>query len=1249
MKQLIVSLVLAFISYHEPSLAASCDDDYCQCAEYVQQNGWPEFVGSGDAKNWWNDAASKEYEKGGYPKVGSVLVWDGWSRKDKVGNEIGNPAGHVAIVASIVSDNEITVNHANWPSDEKIRLGVKVTDNSGGSWTSVKVGSESTAHTTFGFIYPKGSSGLDISKIMSAPIPHGTIYWQTKDSTDLSCEHAVAWLIKDDWVERSYRTDASSCPKACYQSDLDTSKWLNFLVRPAYAACGTEVPGHPLLVEGATDSPGFPKEPGPTTISGPRVDLLPDFDVFSDPEKNNEISANCHNSESCWAKPVDPGQKVYLRLETQVHNADAEGFKRDGDSNTIEGPVWWRIEGKTGWQLISETEEKEFDIDNLKECGNSCENNRETTGWTIPNYPGDVLDLKAAVDGDDEIKEEGEGDRRKIENPDNDCTNNCSRIERFYIRPPAPPPNYDPTGAIESGDCSKITGWTRDQNTTGSLLVRISVSDPDGANEQYWETLVANIPRGDLGGNYGYEWTPPDSFKDGKSRKVMFSAVNVPEGANPVIGSVTLTCAPPLLDFDTSCGAPLPEPDFSTPPSFKDGAIGAVQTSSDSGHQRIWLKGDGGLGDGPAWEKIPGFDPSKVTKICFNSKYTNSGTWGVATSTACADGFVSQSNGLWAADIHGMPPAAKGIWSFMYEGKEYWVDPKKFGVDPDKDNHLVYGNWQPNAVAFTTDGTQTALTATIGDRSFSSFWFPEGSDSRHLTGKALWFDRAAQNFTQTGTFQCDADQGRFVARIPDVASGSRGIIVLELWNSTIGAWQMLGDDWWKLPDGTQWSLGSPDGGGYVLGNPSASGTDTPPDDGGGSTDNGGGGTGTVPATLPTVCGTGADISASGQAGSVHIQNERHQLTFNDSIGQLGFWSPVPDLDPASNNVCFSSDETGWEVSSVACATPVLASGTWSVDLPATTPAADGTWTFAQAGKTQWVNPAAFGLPTVNGHVQYGGWRRSRAWVEQDASGQLALAVTFGYGGFWYPAGSDWHNRTVQAYWWAGQGTYPGIPGAVACDGTTGQFTARFEGVELGRTGNVLLRLDNNPTDFAWNLPSQWTLLPGVAFVEETGGQRMRLNGVTPTSAPQEATPAVPSQDSTVQEDAGTDDEATPQQEFPTVEYDNRTGTRTGTLILTLPSGSEAAVFPRWTNPSKGKPVFLVWKGPGKKVRKIPGTASVSDGGRELRFAIPPGARGSIGIRYRGKILLADTDALATSSGIVKTVHPKSGQTGIALP
>jgi uncharacterized repeat protein (TIGR02543 family) len=267
----------------------------------------------------------------------------------------------------------------------------------------------------------------------------------------------------------------------------------------------------------------------PESIPGKRTDLRPDFDI--DDESGNEISANCN---SCSTKPVHPGQRIRLRLQTQVANADAEGYKRDSGSDTIEGPIWWKIEGKTGWRLLASGEYTISKLDKDAEI-------TETHEWNVPNYPGDVLALKACVDGDDEISEEGESDGggKDIDNPDQGGTaNNCSRTERFYIQPP----NYPPTGAIESGDCSKITGWAKDQNTTSSLLVQVSVANLDGTNAQYLETLVANDYRADLGGYYGLEWNPPDSLKDGQPKKVIFSAVNIPEGPNPVIGSVPLTC-----------------------------------------------------------------------------------------------------------------------------------------------------------------------------------------------------------------------------------------------------------------------------------------------------------------------------------------------------------------------------------------------------------------------------------------------------------------------------------------------------------------------------------------------------------------------------------------------------------------------------------------------------------------------------------------------------------------------------------
>jgi len=154
---------------------------------------------------------------------------------------------------------------------------------------------------------------------------------------------------------------------------------------------------------------------------------------------------------------------------------------------------------------------------------------------------GDILAMQACVDGDDEIWEESESStKHKITSPDSSgTTNNCSRIERFYIKHP----NYTPTGSIESGDCTRVQGWARDGNTTASLQVNISVSDPDGSNLQNVDPLVANGYRADLEGNYGIEWIVPDSIKDGNSHVVRFSAVNIPAGTNPEIGNISLTCA----------------------------------------------------------------------------------------------------------------------------------------------------------------------------------------------------------------------------------------------------------------------------------------------------------------------------------------------------------------------------------------------------------------------------------------------------------------------------------------------------------------------------------------------------------------------------------------------------------------------------------------------------------------------------------------------------------------------------------
>ena len=178
-----------------------------------------------------------------------------------------------------------------------------------------------------------------------------------------------------------------------------------------------------------------PTGTAPQPIVGTRTDLTPDFDVF-DNATGKEVSANCN---ACSTKPLNPNQSIRARLTTQTINANASGFKRDSSSKSIEGFIWWKIEGKTDWAMLGGLN-LEYTISNLVKGG---ESNETYDNWLVPNYVGDVLAMKACVDGDDEIYEEGEGGRIKITNPDQSGTsNNCSRTERFFIVPITTQPVY---------------------------------------------------------------------------------------------------------------------------------------------------------------------------------------------------------------------------------------------------------------------------------------------------------------------------------------------------------------------------------------------------------------------------------------------------------------------------------------------------------------------------------------------------------------------------------------------------------------------------------------------------------------------------------------------------------------------------------------------------------------------------------------------------------------------------------------
>jgi hypothetical protein len=109
-----------------------------QCAPYARaQSG---IAIHGNAGTWW-DQAEGRYNRGAEPRVGAVLAFQP-SR--------AMPIGHVAVVAEIVDDRHIYLNHANWSGPGRIERRALAEDvSANGDWSEVRV-----------WYAPQGSLGL---------------------------------------------------------------------------------------------------------------------------------------------------------------------------------------------------------------------------------------------------------------------------------------------------------------------------------------------------------------------------------------------------------------------------------------------------------------------------------------------------------------------------------------------------------------------------------------------------------------------------------------------------------------------------------------------------------------------------------------------------------------------------------------------------------------------------------------------------------------------------------------------------------------------------------------------------------------------------------------------------------------------------------------------------------------------------------------------------------------------------------
>lgn len=99
-----------------------------ECVPYARARSGVRLFG--DAGMWWAEAEGR-YSRSRTPVPGSVLVLGGYA---------GPGRGHVAVVRRVVTEREISLDHANWLGDGAIYLNDPAVDVSeDNDWSAVRI------------------------------------------------------------------------------------------------------------------------------------------------------------------------------------------------------------------------------------------------------------------------------------------------------------------------------------------------------------------------------------------------------------------------------------------------------------------------------------------------------------------------------------------------------------------------------------------------------------------------------------------------------------------------------------------------------------------------------------------------------------------------------------------------------------------------------------------------------------------------------------------------------------------------------------------------------------------------------------------------------------------------------------------------------------------------------------------------------------------------------------------------------